>query len=232
MPVRNSRMQASTLSAPRKSRFAAVLFDLDGTLADTIPTVTRLYTQVLQQYTGRTWQPHELHAYFGPPEDGIFRQIVNDESLVQEMLAAYFALTQTHGASFIAFPDMRELLANCQADGVKLGVYTSGVTEAALMRLTNAGLRDFFPVIIGGDQVTNYKPHPEGLHKLMDALNVTPTEAIFIGDSPLDIQAGKSAGMTTAGVLWGISQHATLAAAAADHLCDHTDHLHNVIYSS
>ena len=217
-------------TTPTTTRFAAVLFDLDGTLADTIPTVTRLYVQILRQFTGRAWQPHELLAYFGPPEDGIFRRIVNDEALVQAMLSAYYELTETHGASFTAFPGIRELLISLQAQDVQLGVFTSGLTEAALIRLNYAGLREFFPVVIGGDQVAQYKPHPEGLHKLMAALKVAPEETIFIGDSPLDLQAGKAAGVTTAGALWGMSTRETLA--AADCLCEHATQLQHFIQSA
>lgn len=212
-----------------QSPYAAIIFDLDGTLANTIPTVTRLYSRVLRQYTGRQWTLAELLQYFGPPEDIIFERITNDKTLSATMLAEYYRLCDAHGAEFKAFAGITEVLDTLRTAGVRLGVFTSGVTEAALIRLRHAGLRDFFEAVIGGDQVTNYKPHPEGLQRLLDQFKVEPQAALFIGDSPLDIQAGRAAGVTTAGVLWGTGTREALTAAQPAQLVEHPQQLFQVI---
>lgn len=207
---------------PAQSSYEAVIFDLDGTLADTIPTVARLYNQVLHQFTGQHWTLPELLQYFGPPEDIIFERICNDKSLrgplSAQMLAEYYRLSEAHGAEFRAFAGLHELITELKARGLRVGVFTSGVTVAAHIRLRHAGLLDLFEAVIGGDQVTQYKPHPEGLQRLLKQFQLEPRAALFVGDSPLDIQAGRAAGTTTAGVLWGASSRATLAAAQPDHL--------------
>lgn len=203
-----------------QSPYAAVVFDLDGTLANTIPTVARLYSHVLQQHTGRRWTLAELLQYFGPPEDIIFERITNDKTLSATMLAEYYRLCETHGAEFQAFTGIAEVLGKLQASGVRLGVFTSGVTAAALIRLRHAGLLNFFETVIGGDQVTNYKPHPEGLQRLLEQFEVEPQAALFIGDSPLDVQAGRAAGTTTAGVLWGAGTRTSMAALRPDFLLE------------
>jgi pyrophosphatase PpaX len=220
-------MQNQTAPSP----YAAVIFDLDGTLADTIPTVARLYSQVLHQHTGRQWTLPELLQYFGPPEDIIFERITNDKTLSATMLAEYYRLSDVHGAEFRAFAGMAELIAELKASGVRVGVFTSGITAAAHIRLRHAGLFDLFEAILGGDQVTQYKPHPEGLLRLLDQFEVEPQAALFIGDSPLDIQAGREAGTTTAGVLWGAGTRETLAAAQPDHLFDNPTQLHSLFRS-
>ena len=212
-----------------QSPYAAVVFDLDGTLANTIPTVARLYSHVLQQYTGRKWTLAELLQYFGPPEDIIFERITNNKTLSATMLAEYYRLSEVHGAEFTAFAGIADVLTRLQSLGVRLGVFTSGVTDAALIRLRHAGLLDFFEAVIGGDQVTNYKPHPEGLQRLFDQFEVEPQAALFIGDSPLDVQAGRAAGATTAGVLWGAGTREALLAAEPRHLLDHPQQLFQVI---
>lgn len=218
-------MQNQTAPSP----YEAVIFDLDGTLADTIPTVARLYSQVLHQYTGRHWTLAELLQYFGPPEDIIFERITNDKTLSATMLAEYYRLSDAHGTEFRAFAGIAELIAELKACGVRIGVFTSGVTAAAHIRLRHAGLLDFFETIIGGDQVTQYKPHPEGLLRLLDQFAVEPSAALFIGDSPLDVQAGRAAGAVTAGVLWGAGSRESLAAAQPDHLFEAPHQLHSLL---
>lgn len=218
-------MQNQTAPSP----YEAVIFDLDGTLADTIPTVARLYGQVLHQYTGRRWTLAELLPYFGPPEDIIFERITNDKRLSATMLAEYYRLSDAQGAEFRAFTGIPELIAKLKACGMRVGVFTSGVTEAAHIRLRHAGLLDSFETIIGGDQVTQYKPHPEGLQRLLTEFEVEPATALFIGDSPLDVQAGRAAGAVTAGVLWGASSREALTAAQPDHLCEAPHQLHSLL---
>jgi HAD superfamily hydrolase (TIGR01509 family) len=217
-------MQNQTAPFP----YEAVIFDLDGTLADTIPTVARLYSQVLHQYTGRRWTQAELLPHFGPPEDVIFERITRDKTLSATMLAEYYRLSEAHGAEFRAFAGIADLIAALKAQGLRVGVFTSGVTEAAHIRLRHAGLLDFFETIIGGDQVTQYKPHPEGLLCLLKQFKIEPHAALFIGDSPLDVQAGRAAGATTVGVLWGAGTRAALAAAQPDHLLDEPQQLNSL----
>jgi pyrophosphatase PpaX len=221
-------MHTQSAQSPYAPPYKAVVFDLDGTLANTIPTVARIYSHVLQQYTGRKWTLAELLHYFGPPEDIIFERITNDKTLSATMLAEYYRLSETHGAEFRAFTGIAEVLAKLQALGVRLGVFTSGVTKAALIRLRHAGLRDFFEAVIGGDQVTDYKPHPEGLQRLLQQFEVEPQATLYIGDSPLDVQAGRAAGVKTAGVLWGTGSHEALAAAQAHFLVREPQQLANI----
>lgn len=222
-------MHKQSAQSPYALPYQAVVFDLDGTLANTIPTVARLYSQVLHEYTGRRWTLAELLQYFGPPEDIIFERITNDKTLSATMLAEYYRLSEKHGAEFEAFAGIADVLTKLQSLGVRLGVFTSGVTTAALIRLRHAGLLDFFEAVIGGDQVINYKPHPEGLQQLLHQFEVEPQAALFIGDSPLDVQAGRAAGATTAGVLWGAGTREALLAAEPMHLLDHPQQLFQVI---
>lgn len=222
-------MHKQSAPSPDAPLYQAMIFDLDGTLANTIPTVARLYSQVLRQHTGRVWTLAELLQYFGPPEDIIFERITNDKTLSATMLAEYYRLSETHGAEFQAFAGIADVLTSLQALGVRLGVFTSGVTAAALIRLRHAGLLDFFEAVIGGDQVTNYKPHPEGLQRLLDQFEAAPQTALFIGDSPLDVQAGHAAGVKTVGVLWGAGSREALAAAQPAALFDHPQQLFQFI---
>jgi HAD superfamily hydrolase (TIGR01549 family) len=221
MRARISIMQARNINPA----FQAVIFDLDGTLADTLPTVVRIFNQVTLRHAGRHYTLPELLPYFGPPEDAIFQKLIVDDTKAAAAIADYYRLCQEDGAEIAAFPGIPELLADLRNAGVRLGVFTGATTRAGRIRLSHAGLLDFFEEILGSEGLSNYKPHPEGVHKLLEQFGVGPQNALFIGDSPFDVAAGRSAGVTTAGVLWGAGTAETLTAAQAHHLVEEPQQL-------
>jgi pyrophosphatase PpaX len=86
--------------------------------------------------------------------------------------------------------------------------------------LVAAGLMEFFHAIISADEVTRHKPHPEPVEAALEKLGVEARVAVFIGDSPHDIAAGRDAGVATAGVLWGPFPREELSLASADYLLE------------
>ena len=87
--------------------------------------------------------------------------------------------------------------------GKTLGLVTSKMRGGALKGLRLAGLEAAFDVVVGSDEVTNPKPHPEPVLLALERLGRRPTDAVFIGDSRHDIECGRAAGVKTAAVLWG-----------------------------
>jgi HAD superfamily hydrolase (TIGR01509 family) len=213
---------------PAQHPYEAVIFDLDGTLADTLPTVMRSYNQVMLDYTGRTWTLEEMLPHFGPPEDAIFKKFIQDDVRQQAALADYYRLIETDGAEIKPFAGVRELLRELRATGRKLAVFTGATTRAGHIRLRHAGLLEFFDEVLGSDGLKNYKPHPEGLWRLLEHFNVAPQAAIFIGDSPLDMRAGRAAGVATAAALWGAGTRETLTATEPDFLLEQPTQLRAV----
>jgi pyrophosphatase PpaX len=222
--ARFSRMQKT----PAQHPYEAVIFDLDGTLADTFPTVMRSYNQVMLDYTGRTWTLEEMLPHFGPPEDVIFNKFIPDAARQQAALEDYYRLIEADGAEIKPFAGMRELLRELRATGRKLAVFTGATTRAGQIRLRHAGLLEFFDEVLGSDGLKNYKPHPEGLWRLLEQFEVAPQTAIFIGDSPLDVRAGREAGVTTAAALWGAGSRESLEAAGPDFLLEQPTQLRAV----
>ncbi len=210
-------------------RYEAVIFDLDGTLADTFPTVLRIFNQVMHNRTGRAWTFEELLPYFGPPENVIFQRLFPAAEDHQPIIEEYYRLSRADGDQIKPFAGIHELVAKLRQSGVKLGVYSGASTEAARIRVGHAGLLDYFDDVIGGDQVAQYKPHPEGLQKLMQRFGVTPEQTVYVGDMTVDIQAGRDAGTATVAVTWGAGTRAALAAVEPDFLLDDPLHLHHLI---
>jgi len=103
-------------------------------------------------------------------------------------------LCRADGQAIKPFPGVRELLSKLREHGLLLAVYSGASTEAARIRLGHAGLLNFFNEVLGGDQVANYKPHPEGVIKLIERFKVEPRATLFVGDTLADIGAGRGAG--------------------------------------
>ena len=101
--------------------------------------------------------------------------------------------------------------------GKRLGVVTSKLRDGAMRGLRISALDDTFDIVIGCDDVTHSKPHPEPVLKAVEALGVTPAETVFVGDSRHDMEAGLAAGVKTAAVLWGPFDRAYLEDLSPDY---------------
>jgi HAD superfamily hydrolase (TIGR01509 family) len=116
----------------------------------------------------------------------------------------------------IAIPGSIELLHDLHACGFRLGIATS--SGRALPFLDRWGVRQLFDGIVGREDVEIRKPHPEPVLKCLGHLGLAPQETVYIGDSPIDIQAGKAAGSYTIGVLTGTSPQHILHLESPDHI--------------
>lgn len=211
-----------------KLRFDAVVFDLDGTLADTFSTVLRLFNRVMLDRTGRQWRLEEMLPYFGPPETIMFQRMFPAAELHEPMIADYFRFSREDGHEIKPFDGISELVSELKSSGVKLGVFSAANAEAARIRVGHAGLLDFFDEVIGGDSVTNSKPHPDGLLHLMERFGVDPAATLYVGDMVADIQTGQAAGVTTVAVTWGAAKRESLAAAQPDFIVEKPQQLRSV----
>lgn len=215
-----------------KIRFDAVVFDLDGTLANTFPTVLRIFNRLMLERTGREWKLSELAPYFGPPETVMIERIFSDRpnrDEIEAIIADFFRLSRDDGHEIEPFGGIHELVHGLRQAGVKLGVYSGANTESARHRIGHAGLLEYFDEVIGGDRVSNYKPHPEGLLKLIEQFDVDPRRTVYIGDMVADVEAGRGAGATTVAVTWGAGKREALAAAKPDFLVERPELLREVI---
>lgn len=181
----------------------AVLFDFDGTLADTLPLSFHAFQAVFQQYDHREVTRDELVAMFGPTEEDIIGGNFADPSSVPQAIEDYYSLyEQGHFGEFQNDQSITELLQALKAQGMKLGVITGKSRRAYQISAGALDLERFFDISITGDDVVKPKPDPEGIHSALRTLGIAPSNAVFVGDSNADILAGKAAGLQTYGVRW------------------------------
>jgi 2-phosphoglycolate phosphatase len=180
----------------------AVIFDMDGTLADTFPLVVAAWNAAMRKHAGRDFAAEEVIARFGVPDSAMIRREL-PEHLGDEAIEVYHRhYEQQHGPLASAFEGVTDMLAAIKSRGLLTGVMTGKGKRAATITLAALGWERMFDAVVTGEDVTEQKPHPEGLLKVAKQLGVSPGECVFVGDSPADIGAGKNAGIRTIVAGW------------------------------
>jgi pyrophosphatase PpaX len=177
-------------------RVRAVVFDLDGTLVDSMPLVLRAYAHALAPYFPSITDAELLSRMGGPP-DRIFQQLLGDIGKVADALKRLNAYGTEGWKHVVAFNGMKEMLGALRVNDIRLGVWTGRERESAEVILREHGLWNQFAVCVCGDDLPTHKPDPAGLKETLRQMNVDPPDAIFVGDADVDLLAGFALGVRT-----------------------------------
>ncbi|WP_438444890.1 HAD family hydrolase [Gorillibacterium sp. sgz5001074] len=181
----------------------AVLFDFDGTLADTLPAAFHAFQEVFARYDQRTVTVEELVAMFGPTEDQILEtHLANKAALPQAIEDFYEIYSRKHAEGMTPDRDILFLLRFLKERDIRVGIVTGKSRRALDISSEALQLTGLWDVAVTGEDTERPKPHPEGIRKALSALGATEDEALFLGDSHADIAAGQAAGIRTFGVSW------------------------------
>ena len=134
-----------------------------------------------------------------------------------------------HDRLLRSYPGIHKTVAALRGRGVKLAIVTSKGRRATERGLRRCGLEEYFDLLVTVDDVTEYKPHPAPVVAALDRLFAAPGEAVFIGDSPHDMQSGRGAGVRTAAALWGPFSRKALAPHEPDYWLEHYDQITTVL---
>jgi pyrophosphatase PpaX len=204
----------------------AVLFDLDGTLIDSIGLIIAAFKHAFDAFEGDRPSEAEIISGIGTPlVKQLARYARSDDELtmLRDRYRAYQVLN--HDTMVRAFPGAVELVGDLRERGVAVGVVTSKGDEFAKRGLALSGFGDLIEQVVGIDSTVNHKPHPEPVLVALQRLAVDAAHATFVGDSPHDVAAGNAAGVRTIGVTWGPFSRDTLAAAQPTLICDTMEEL-------
>jgi len=192
----------------------AILFDLDGTLADSVELILGAFRHTFNTHLGSVPADQAWIAGMGTPLSSQIRALVADEALIEPMTATYRDWqNQHHDALLREFEGVRETLSFLHDRGHEMALVTSKATEAAKRALRLIGIDALLSQVVGLDSTTSHKPNPEPVLHALAQLRRDPRDAIFVGDSPHDIAAGNAAGVFTVAALWGPFSRQTLEAA-------------------
>jgi len=187
-----------------KTKVTAVLFDLDGTLLDTIDLLLASVRWAFRGRSGRVPTTEEWIAGIGTPLASQLRVYATDEDDLATLIEGYREYQRAHHDELTrAYADAIETVADLRRTGYRLGIVTSKASDIANRSLAFVGLDRYLDVIVGFDSTDRHKPDPAPVRYALDVLQVPPSEAVFVGDSPHDMYAGNAAGAITVGALWG-----------------------------
>ena len=176
--------------------FRAVLFDFDGTLTPSLPLWLKAYHLALARFDLELSESEVLRRCF-------FRDwadVAADLGVCNEtqLRAAVDEGLQHAFADAELFPQVRDLIERCRHHGMQTALVTSSPRSLIGNVAVRLDVHHLFDFVVCGDEVANYKPHPEPVLKTLIALECAAANAIMIGDSTADILAGKAAGTRTA----------------------------------
>jgi pyrophosphatase PpaX len=185
-------------------RIRAVLYDFDGTLADSTDLIMRSYRHTMATHLGQVPPDEDWLSGFGMTLESQLNRFARHPEEAVAMLDTYRTFQDTiHDELLRPFPGAAETVAELERRGYLLAIVTSKHRRSALRGMELCGIVSHFDVIVTPEDVREPKPHPEPVLFALEKLGVRPEEALFVGDSPHDVAAGKAAGTRTAGVLWG-----------------------------
>jgi pyrophosphatase PpaX len=196
----------------------AVLFDLDGTLIDTVPFILE---SVRHAFAGARRAPTDAEwiAGIGTPLRAQLAQFAERPEDVDGLYHRYRSFwLEHHDRRTRLFPGMEALVRGLHGAGHPLGVVTAKIEIGAERSLRHVGLDALFGTVIAADSGVPAKPAPHGVWLAAERLGRVPGETVFIGDSPHDVAAGNGAGAISVGATWGACTAAQLREAGARHV--------------
>ena len=200
----------------------ALLFDLDGTLADSIALLLASFHHTFDAHHKPVPPDVEWIAGIGTPLISQIRGFVPDEDEAQQMILTYREFQRTrHDEMLKEFEGVGETLALLKAEGHPMALVTSKTNDLAHRALHWLHLTDHIDVVVGMDSTERHKPDPEPVLFARAALGSTPDNALFLGDSPHDIAAGNAAGVISVAALWGPFPRRVLEQASPTYLLEH-----------
>ncbi len=184
------------------SPLSCVIFDLDGTLAQTNELIFATFNHVAERYVKKVFTPSEITAMFGPPEEVAIERLVGTDRTAEAMADFYDFYEHHHPGMADLYGGIRELLHDLKARGMLLAVFTGKGRRTAVISLEKMGISHLFDMVVTGSDVANYKPSADGIRMVMKAFGLKAEEVLMVGDSVSDVKAAHEAGIPVAAVLW------------------------------
>jgi phosphoglycolate phosphatase len=194
-----------------------VMFDLDGTLADTGQDLADAVNHTRSHFNLEPLSPALVFTHVGRGVEHLLRHSLPEDSIdhFQEVLHVFLARYEKHLLDrTILYPGVHEVLDYFQDK--RRVVVSNKMHRLTVAVLRGLGVEKQFDAILGGDSAVEKKPHPALVHEVLNRFRILPTHALIVGDGDTDVEAGKRAGIITCGVTYGLGSKEALVAAQPD----------------
>jgi pyrophosphatase PpaX len=206
-----------------------VVFDLDGTLCNSIRVILESYVHAFAT-VGITITEEQARPWIGQTLPDTFNREVPDHAL--ELEKAYREFNEANMEQMIEeYPGIPQLLDELTAAGIKIGVATSKRRAQSIDSMRYSKIDGHIPLVVTMEDTAAHKPQPDPLLKALAFLGGKPNQAAYVGDAVVDLQAAKAAGMVGIGVTWGAGIPEDLAAQHPAALCATVDELRVALLS-
>lgn len=204
----------------------ACIFDLDGTLVDTLESMAYVANEIMQKYGLKTLPTDNFRYYSGEGADMLMQRALKDAG--DKELIHYEEGRRLYREMFAADPmykvvpyeGMPETLKELKKRGIRLAVCSNKPHPAAVKVIAQL-YGDDFDMVLGQSDAIRRKPAPDGPLMIAGKFGVRPEECMYVGDTSTDMKTGKAAGMFTVGALWGFRDREELNANGADLVAEH-----------
>jgi len=186
-------------------KFKAVIFDLDCTVADTLPLCIAAFKKSVEPLLGKEISEEEIISTFGPSEEGTIRQLIpmHEEAGVKAYLHHY---EQLHYTCPQPFPGIKELLQTLNSNGVQLAMVTGKGIHSTRLSLNQFGLARYFRIFETGSPDGPNKVN--GIRSVLNRMQVNAGDSLYVGDAPSDIRYCKEVGIPIAVAAWATTANA------------------------
>ena len=219
VPNPRSEPSAGPSRAVAPARWETVLFDLDGTLADTIPLIVASYQHAFRTVLAEEVEEARARAWIGRPLLPALLEERPDHGHELDRVYREWNLANT-SRLIRRYPGVPEMLGALAAAGVRCAVATSKRRETARLALDAVGIAGLVDVVAALEDTTRHKPSPEPLLHAAAALGTDPAGCVYVGDAVVDVLAARAAGMAAVAVTWGAAERVALAASGPDAVVD------------
>lgn len=182
-------------------KFDGVIFDVDGTLTSTNELIFATFNHVAEKYLGRTFTDTEITSMFGPTEDVILKQLMNENFEVARKDYLEFYSTMHHAMADI-YPGLKEVIDLIKSRKIPISIYTGKGRDSTEITLKKIGVYELFDLVVSGDDIEGHKPSPEGIDLFIEKFELDRSRILMVGDAPADVIAARNANIKIASVLW------------------------------
>ena len=200
-------------------RWPVVVFDLDGTLVDTISLIVASYQHTFTTVLGAREDEARIRGWIGQPLIRAFLEVCPERA--DELYATYLEWNHANTERLIRrYAGVEAMLSELVSAGVRVAVATSKLREPAQTALRLAGLEHHVAVLVTIEDTDRHKPDPQPLLRALERLDWAAADAVYVGDAVVDVEAARNAGMAAIGVTWGAGSREAVVGAQPEVVAD------------